>query len=1332
MDDGARVWTNAQGLMAHVRPDGVVLSPAEEDTISWTVALLLHRIGRAEDWSAPIEEPEMERTQKRVLARHGRFDLEQVNSDAGVRQNFIVHHRSKGEGPLRVELTVEGDLRCAHAGGDRFAFSDTAGTVRMHYNDLHVWDAQGDTLQASAAWEDERIVLLVNDAGAAYPITIDPLSTTAVWSTESNLANARLGTSLSSAGDVNGDGYSDILVGVPVWSNGQTGEGRVQLHYGSATGPSAAISWSFETNQLGANLGLGNSVATAGDVNGDGYSDIIVGAPYFDNGQTDEGRVYVFHGSATGLSATPDWTAEIDQANALFGFSVNCAGDVNGDGFSDVVVGAYQYSNGNVNEGGVFVYHGSATGLSATPNWTAEGNQTTAYFGRCVASAGDVNGDGFSDLIVGAPLFDNGQTNEGRAFIYHGSATGLAATAARTIESNQASSQTGYAVSSAGDVNNDGYTDVAVGIPFYTSSFANDGRVVIHLGSAAGVAAAPAWTYDSPNNEAQLGKALACAGDANGDGFSDLIVGAPEHTIGEAQEGRIYTFFGNATTAMSLDWQVESNQAGARQGTAVAGAGDVNGDGFSDVLVGIPEWDNGQSNEGRARVYMGSAGSLTPAGPQIVTGSGGIYAHSVAAAGDVNGDGRSDVIVGAEDHLGVGSAYLHLGNTTGIDPAAINTWTGTVGGMKLGARVAGAGDVNGDGYSDVIIGAPAAGIGRAYIHHGSTAGASATPNTTLLGTVANTRFGATLASAGDVNGDGYSDVIVGEPQWNSAAGAAYVYHGGPAGINPVPAWTVKPFDTPFVANANFGQSVAGAGDVNGDGYSDVIVGAGGYNGARGRVFVYHGGPSGLSTTPTWTFDGVNPNQRLGSDPHSENQVSSLGDVNGDGYGDVAISAMKWLVHVFHGSPTGLGPAPAWTDGSPSPGDFFGVTATSAGDVNGDGYSDMIIANCNQGVWLYLGRPSGFIPAPDVQLGALSAPGHSSAGVGDVDGDGYSDIVAGRYTNSTLALFRGNANATSSRQNLRLYNTDLVSPISASNIPDPQFGAGLYTRPFLGRVKHRIAWETRIQGVPFSSAAGSITTSTAFTEEEPVFTMGPVAGQERKVLVDKLGGGAGGITAHKVRVRVRYDPVTAITGQVYGPWRYMPGYMNGHGTHTNVPLPVELLRFDAACRSGVVELTWVTASETNSGHFTVERSPDGEVWSEVALVQAAGHSQHPMEYGHHDGTPPNTPELYYRLRLTDLDGTDAVLMVTPIAPCASATVRIHPNPSSGLVAIDLSAFAGAARSVQLFDQNGQSVLTVPVNGPSTTLDLGPLPAATYLLRVLNEAGDALATERLVKQ
>ena len=153
---------------------------------------------------------------------------------------------------------------------------------------------------------------------------------------------------------------------------------------------------------------------------GDGYSDVVVGARYYGNGEGSEGAAFVYHGSAGGLAMTVSTQLASNQAGALFGSSVASAGDVNGDGYSDVIVGALGYSHG----GAAFVYHGSAGGLAMIASVQLESNQVYASFGNSVASAGDVNGDGYSDVIVGADRYDNGEDNEGAAFIYHGNSDG--------------------------------------------------------------------------------------------------------------------------------------------------------------------------------------------------------------------------------------------------------------------------------------------------------------------------------------------------------------------------------------------------------------------------------------------------------------------------------------------------------------------------------------------------------------------------------------------------------------------------------------------------------------------------------------------------------------------------------------------------------------------------------------------------------------------------------------------------------------------------------------------------------------------------------------------
>ena len=229
---------------------------------------------------------------------------------------------------------------------------------------------------------------------------------------QSDQAGAWFGWSVGTAGDVNGDGYADVIVGAPKWGDGQHDEGGVWIYHGSAAGVISTPAWYKQGDQ--ADAWFGWSVGTAGDVNGDGYADVIVGAPYWNDGQTDEGGVWVYHGSAAGVISAPAWYKQGDQADARFGWSVGTAGDVNGDGYGDVIAGAVGYTNGQDQEGRVWVWHGSASGLTTEPVWFSEGNQANARFGVSVFTAGDVNGDGYSDIIIGASGYTNGPANAGR------------------------------------------------------------------------------------------------------------------------------------------------------------------------------------------------------------------------------------------------------------------------------------------------------------------------------------------------------------------------------------------------------------------------------------------------------------------------------------------------------------------------------------------------------------------------------------------------------------------------------------------------------------------------------------------------------------------------------------------------------------------------------------------------------------------------------------------------------------------------------------------------------------------------------------------------------
>ena len=489
----------------------------------------------------------------------------------------------------------------------------------------------------------------------------------------------------------------------------------------------------------GTGQNFGYSVACAGDVNGDGYPDIIVGADAY---SSYTGRAYIYFGGPA-MNNTPDVILTGETTNSLFGYSVSAAGDVNGDGYADVIVGAYSYSSAT---GRAYIYFGGTT-MNNVPDVIVDG-ETGSSFGISVSTAGDVNGDGYADVIVGAKAYSS---NTGRAYVYFGGAS------------------------------------------------MNNVADVIMTGTAPG-------DY--------FGASASTAGDVNGDGYADVIVGAYGYS---SFTGRSYIYFGGAAMNNIADVVLTGASAGDAFGNSASTAGDVNGDGYADVIVGAP---SANAYAGRAYIYLGGP-AMNNVADVILTGEGtsSNFGWSVSTVGDVNGDGYADVIVGAYGYSSsAGRAYVYFGGAV-MNNAADAVMTGEAASNSFGYSVSAAGDVNGDGYADIIVGAYGYSgfAGRAYVYFNSLTGTDL-PDYALTGEATNNYFGWSVSTAGDVNGDGYADVIVGAAQYAGNTGRAYIFFGGPI-MDDIPDVIM----TGEATGDHFGISVSTAGDVNGDGYADVIV-----------------------------------------------------------------------------------------------------------------------------------------------------------------------------------------------------------------------------------------------------------------------------------------------------------------------------------------------------------------------------------------------------------------------------------------------------------------------------------------------------------------------------
>ncbi|MGE4155913.1 MAG: Ig-like domain-containing protein, partial [Hydrogenophaga sp.] len=1057
----------------------------------------------------------------------------------------------------------------------------------------------------------------------------------------------RSGYSVSAAGDVNGDGLADLIVGAP----GADGNaGRSYVVFGKTGGPAVELfdiadheTDGFVINGQSAWDRSGYSVSAAGDVNGDGLADLIVGAHWSDpaTGGTNAGRSYVVFGKTRGTAVElSDMAAggtdgfvingQSDYDNS--GWSVSSAGDVNGDGLADLIVGA-RYAEGIAGRSYVVLgkTDGTAVELSvieagAGGGFVINGQSAGDTSGYSVSAAGDVNGDGLADLIVGAPYGAPTTDREyaGRSYVIFGK-TGFdavnlgdvalggdaalpfdfAGTSGADTWNGTTASET--ALGGAGDdtLTGNGGADVLYGGAgndtlvlnadniAHLSQGLTDGRlarvdggggidtlavagagVTLDLTQIANQAAGDPETGSriasiekinlsgTGNNTLNLsvGDVLDMAGmnqfnTTNGwsnvtgtalgtqvlrhqlviDGDADDQLTSPDaagtwNFVGTVSdgEGNTYNVFNATNSATSAQLLVNTNitqtldtlvlppnppsapdlaaeddsgvsdtdnittyttglsfSGTAQEGVTVSLFVDVNNNGVMNMgeLLGTGVATGGNysidtnlavGNYNVRAIATDLAGNVSEASGTTVVrvippslgfvingqSAGDESGYSVSSAGDVNGDGLADLIVGAPLAAGgAGRSYVVFGKADGrvvelSDMAAGGTDGFVINGQSAfynssGEFVSAAGDVNGDGLADLIVGAPyeEGSAGRSYVVFGKTGGAAVelsdiadnqTGGFVINGQSAWDRSGRSVSSAGDVNGDGLADLIVGASEANGDTGRSYVVFGKTGGmavdLSAIAAGGTDGFVISGQSELDFsGESVSAAGDVNGDGLADLIVGAygsdpeGRWN--AGRSYVVFGKADGvaveLSDIAAGGMAGFVINGPLEGGA-SGRSVSSAGDVNGDGLADVIVGAplaggYAGRSYVVFGQTDATAVelsdiADNQTGGfvinGQSAGDWSGWSVSSAGDVNGDGLADLIVgassANGSTGrSYVVFGKTGG----TPVELSAIAAgtggfvingqsaddnSGYSVSAAGDVNGDGLADLIVGAF------------------------------------------------------------------------------------------------------------------------------------------------------------------------------------------------------------------------------------------------------------------------------------------------------------------------------------------------
>ncbi len=472
--------------------------------------------------------------------------------------------------------------------------------------------------------------------------------------------------------------------------------------------------------------------------------------------------------------------------------------------------------------GAAWVVSAAATPVELPPSATFLGESDFDDAGYSVAGIGDVDGDGLDDVAIAAPDSDIVAVNAGQVYVMLGRAAdwqldvSLGA-ADGSFVGEYSNDNAGYAVAGAGDADGDGLDDLLIGAHKNDDGGGNAGKIYLVFGDAAG------WPMQTSLSTAQasfLGEAVddragysvAGAGDLDGDGFDDLLMGAYKSNDGVYHGGEVYVIFGAAggwtpgfdlgNATASFTGEMDSDFAGK----AVAGGGDVDGDGLDDLLVGAPSNDEGGAAAGIAYLVLGRDTGWVPDSPLadadarfLGEASGGYAGQALTIAGDLDGDGYDDIVIGAygRDDTGVdaGEAYLLFGGPglAGLDiglDLADASFTGENAGDFAGWSAAGAGDMDGDGFDDLLIGAhkrDGAGLdaGGAYLLLGRPGGwgmrtSLSAAGAVVVGEEAYNYLGRSVVGAGDVNGDGLDDLVfgaAGSDQFDTDAGKAGLVFG---------------------------------------------------------------------------------------------------------------------------------------------------------------------------------------------------------------------------------------------------------------------------------------------------------------------------------------------------------------------------------------------------------------------------------------------------------------------------------------------------------------------------------------------------------------------------
>ena len=849
---------------------------------------------------------------------------------------------------------------------------------------------------------------------------------------------------VGSAGDVNADGFDDVIVGAPTADPlGRTDAGESYVIYGKADGigdidlATLTAAQGFKLSGAAAGDASGTSVSRAGDINGDGIEDIIVGAPLADRAGLDHaGESYVVYGKEGGLADID--LAALDPAHGFkivgpvppnsydgsySGRVVNAAGDINDDGIDDILIGT-----GNQN----FLVYGKAGGLGDVDLGAltaATGANIHGVFAHMIDGGGDINGDGIDDIVVGTRGDTINGEDSGETFVIYGKVGGIGdvdlfafpPTQGFRIAGAGREDLSGYAVSSAGDINGDGIADVLIGsYPEEPSGHYGAGLAYVVYGKDGGpgdidlatLTPAEGFKITGVSFEQFESTSVSDAGDVNGDGLDDIIVNGA------------FVIYGKQGGLSDIELAALTDDQGFRisTGDKVSRAGDVNGDGFADLIVG--------TGDQSAVIYGGNfTKSVTHLGTENDDELPGSEADEVFVGGLGNdlliGGGGKDAFHGG---AGDDTIVLAPGDVTRVDGG---NGVDRVMANDFGTELDFTGDLRGRFQSIEVLDLSGFVMNHVTLDSASIAhmtgsnGDAFEPNTLVIRGEADFVI---FADQGWINGGEVADPL-GQGDiynsWTNGAVAVLVDFKSQAMQAPrIDLADLAPEDGFTIEGAT---GVGTAGDLNADGIADFVVNA-------DKSYVIFGKADGLESVDLAT---LTPDQGFAVSrsalPGDEGGPGggATGDFNGDGiddvifgqpFADTAAGADAGQAYVIFGAASGLGAidvttmpaAQGFRISGGAAGDWAGFAAESAGDFDGDGIDDIIIGareadplgrySAGEAYVIYgkLGGPG------DIDLAALTAAqgfriagpsdsddlGDAARSAGDINGDGYDDIAIG--------------------------------------------------------------------------------------------------------------------------------------------------------------------------------------------------------------------------------------------------------------------------------------------------------------------------------------------------